>query len=71
MPTPGFLPPVTGWVETLSHPAVVDTTKAHRELGWTPTWTGLAALRSMTAAVSDREGPGAAGSASGTERADV
>lgn len=55
VPTPGFLPPVTGWVETLSHPAVVDTTKAHRQLGWTPRWTGLAALRSMTTAVSDRE----------------
>ena len=38
---PGFLPPVTGWIETLSHPAVVDTTKAQRELGWSPAWSGL------------------------------
>ena len=47
VPTPGFLPPVTGWIETLSHPAVVDTTKAQRELGWSPAWSGLEALRSM------------------------
>jgi nucleoside-diphosphate-sugar epimerase len=48
VPTPGFLPPVTGWIETLSHPAVIDTTKARRELGWSPAWSGLEALRSMT-----------------------
>lgn len=47
VPTPSVLPPITGWVETLSHPAVVDTTKAERELGWTPRWSGLDALRSM------------------------
>lgn len=47
VPTPRFLPPVTGWIDTLSHPAVVDTTKAQRELGWTPAWSGLEALRSM------------------------
>ena len=46
-PTPSFLPPVTGWVQALSHPAVVDTTKARSELGWSPSWTGLEALRSM------------------------
>lgn len=49
VPTPDFLPPVTGWIETLRHPAVVDTSKARRELGWSPAWTGLDALRSMTA----------------------
>lgn len=49
VPTPGFLPPVTGWIETLSQPVVVDTSKAQRELGWSPRWTGLEALRSMTA----------------------
>ena len=27
---------------------VVDTTKAQRELGWSPAWSGLEALRSMT-----------------------
>lgn len=48
VPTPEFLPPVTGWIETLSHPAIVDTTRARTELGWTPRWSGLAALRSMT-----------------------
>lgn len=50
VPTPRFLPPVTGWIETLSRPAVVDTSKARRDLGWSPAWTGLGALRSMTSA---------------------
>lgn len=47
LPTPEALPPVTGWVEALSHPAVVDTAKARRELGWSPAWTGMEALASM------------------------
>jgi nucleoside-diphosphate-sugar epimerase len=38
-------PPVTGWVEALSHPAIMDTSRAKRELGWTPRYTGLEALR--------------------------
>jgi nucleoside-diphosphate-sugar epimerase len=33
------------WVEAGSHPAVMDTTKAKEELGWTPRYTGLEALR--------------------------
>jgi nucleoside-diphosphate-sugar epimerase len=40
-----FMPPATAWAEVLSHPAVMDTTKAKRELGWTPRYTGLEALR--------------------------
>jgi nucleoside-diphosphate-sugar epimerase len=40
-----FLPSVAGWVEAASHPAVMDTTKARTELGWTPRYTGLEALR--------------------------
>jgi len=45
IPVPGFLPPLTGWAEALSHPTIVDTTKARRDLGWKPKYTGLEALR--------------------------
>jgi nucleoside-diphosphate-sugar epimerase len=37
--------PSTGWAEAMSHPAIMDTTKARRELGWRPRYTGLEALR--------------------------
>jgi nucleoside-diphosphate-sugar epimerase len=40
-----FLPPATEWVEAASHPAIMDTTKARRELGWQPRYTALEALR--------------------------
>ncbi|GAB3304952.1 NAD-dependent epimerase/dehydratase family protein [Geodermatophilus aquaeductus] len=40
-----FLPPVAEWVEAASHPAIMDTSKAKRELGWQPRYTGLEALR--------------------------
>jgi nucleoside-diphosphate-sugar epimerase len=40
-----FLPQVAGWVEVLSQPAVMDTSKARRELGWRPRYTGMDALR--------------------------
>jgi nucleoside-diphosphate-sugar epimerase len=40
-----FLPPVTEWVEAATHPAIMDTTKARRELGWEPKYTALEALR--------------------------
>ncbi len=40
-----FLPPVAGWVEVASHPAIMDTTRAKQQLGWTPRFTGLEALR--------------------------
>jgi len=39
-----FLPPVVGWVEAASHPAIMDTTRAKRELGWAPRFTALEAL---------------------------
>ncbi len=42
---PSFAPPATEWVEAASHPAIMDTTKAKRELGWQPKYTGLDALR--------------------------
>ncbi|HEY7484892.1 MAG TPA: NAD-dependent epimerase/dehydratase family protein [Streptosporangiaceae bacterium] len=40
-----FLPPIAGWVEAVSHPAIMDTTRAKRELGWAPRFTALEALR--------------------------
>jgi nucleoside-diphosphate-sugar epimerase len=40
-----FAPPVAGWAEAMSHPAIVDTAKARRELGWQPRYSGLEALR--------------------------
>ncbi len=40
-----LLPPAARWVEAASHPAIVDTTRAKKELGWTPRFTALEALR--------------------------
>jgi nucleoside-diphosphate-sugar epimerase len=39
-----FLPSVAQWVEALSRPAIMDTTKARTELGWKPRWTALEAV---------------------------
>jgi nucleoside-diphosphate-sugar epimerase len=39
------LPSVAEWVEAAGHPAVMDTTRARRELGWEPQWTAREALR--------------------------
>ncbi len=43
-------PPSLGWAEALAAPVIMDTTKARRELGWRPRWTGLEALRETLAA---------------------
>ena len=40
-----FLPPAAQWVEAASHPAIMDTAKAKRDLGWVPRFTALEALR--------------------------
>ena len=40
-----LLPPVAQWVEAASHPAIMDTTRAKKELGWAPRFTALEALR--------------------------
>jgi nucleoside-diphosphate-sugar epimerase len=40
-----FLPPTGEWAEAISHPAIMDTTKARRELGWRPAYSALEALR--------------------------
>ena len=41
-----YLPSGATWVEAVSHPVIMDTTKAKTELGWTPRHTAIDALRS-------------------------
>ena len=45
-----FAPPSVGWAEALASPVIMDTAKARRELGWTPRWSALEALRETLAA---------------------
>ncbi|MDQ4086375.1 MAG: NAD-dependent epimerase/dehydratase family protein [Actinomycetota bacterium] len=40
-----FLPRVAGWLEVASHPAIMDTTRARKQLGWKPRYSALEALR--------------------------
>lgn len=40
-----YLPSAAHWVETLSHPVIMDTTKARTELGWRPRYSALESLR--------------------------
>jgi nucleoside-diphosphate-sugar epimerase len=40
-----FLPSVAQWVEAISHPAIMDTTKAKTRLGWAPRHTAIESLR--------------------------
>jgi len=40
-----LLLPVAEWVEAASHPAIMDTTRARRDLGWEPRFTAIEALR--------------------------
>jgi nucleoside-diphosphate-sugar epimerase len=44
VPKPG-LPPSVDWVEALSHPAIMDTTKAREQLGFRPSFSALETLR--------------------------
>jgi len=41
-----YLPSAAQWVESISHPAIMDTTKAKTELGWTPRHSAIESLRS-------------------------
>jgi nucleoside-diphosphate-sugar epimerase len=41
-----YLPSGAQWVEAISHPAIMDTTKAKTELGWRPRHTAIESLRS-------------------------
>ncbi len=40
-----LVPASIEWVEALSHPPIMDTHKAKRDLGWQPRYTSLEALR--------------------------
>jgi nucleoside-diphosphate-sugar epimerase len=44
-----FLPAQAEWVEAAAHPSIMDTTKAKRELGWSPQHGALDALRATLA----------------------
>jgi nucleoside-diphosphate-sugar epimerase len=50
LPWPGAVPPAAEWIEAFSHPSIMDTSKARRELGWEPRYTGLEALRATLSA---------------------
>jgi len=45
VPTLPWVGPLTKWAEASSHPAIMDTSKAKRELGWKPEFTSLEAWR--------------------------
>lgn len=45
IPRPPGTPPAADWIEALSHPSIMDTSKAKRELGWEPRYSGIEALR--------------------------
>ncbi len=72
-----FLPPVAQWVEAASHPAIMDTTRAKRELGWVPRFTALETLRETlhayrdTQAAASEAGNAQPAGAAGTVRADL
>jgi nucleoside-diphosphate-sugar epimerase len=53
VPRPKFAPPATEWVEAVSHPSIMDTTKARETLGWNPKYSGIEALRATVGAGSD------------------
>jgi len=40
-----FVPPFAAWTEAITHPAIMDASKAKSELGWRPQYTSLEALR--------------------------
>jgi nucleoside-diphosphate-sugar epimerase len=44
-----FLPSGMQWVEAMSHPAIMDTTKAKTELGWRPKHSAIESLRATLA----------------------
>jgi nucleoside-diphosphate-sugar epimerase len=45
LPRPPFVPPSADWVEAVTQPSIMDTTKARSELGWQPRYSGIEALR--------------------------
>lgn len=53
-----LVPPIVSWAEVLTHPAVMDTAKARRALGWRPRYSSRDALRAALG--EPPAGPGAA-----------
>ena len=45
IPKPPCTPLAADWVEAISHPAIMDISKAKEQLGFRPRYTGLEALR--------------------------
>jgi nucleoside-diphosphate-sugar epimerase len=45
LPWPPGIPPAAEWIEALSHPSIMDTAKAREQLGWTPRYSAIEALR--------------------------
>jgi nucleoside-diphosphate-sugar epimerase len=45
LPTIPGAPPATQWAEALVHPPIMDVSKAKRELGWSPRYSGIEAVR--------------------------
>ncbi len=45
LPSLPFAPPVAEWAEAASHPSIIDTTKAKRDLGWHPRYSSVEAMR--------------------------
>jgi UDP-glucose 4-epimerase len=48
-----FMPPEAAWIQAFRVPAIMDTAKARKQLGWRPKHTGRDALRAMVAAARD------------------
>jgi UDP-glucose 4-epimerase len=45
-----FMPPEAAWIQAFRVPAIMDTAKARKHLGWRPKHSGRDALRAMVAA---------------------
>jgi nucleoside-diphosphate-sugar epimerase len=45
LPWSSAVPPAAEWIEALSHPSIMDTSKAREQLGWQPRHTARQALR--------------------------
>jgi UDP-glucose 4-epimerase len=45
-----FMPPEAAWIQAFRVPAIMDTAKARKQLGWRPRHSGRDALRAMVAA---------------------
>jgi nucleoside-diphosphate-sugar epimerase len=46
-----LLPAETEWIHAMRYPMIMDTSKARRDLGWTPRYTGHQTLEAMASAV--------------------